>query len=45
MDITGSVMLTYSWFKLINKSLFIMCVVTCIQISNTDVSDRERQVL
>ena len=32
-------MLTYSCLKFIDKPLFTMCVVTCIQTSDIDVFD------
>jgi hypothetical protein len=32
----ASMMLTYSWLKFSDMSLFTMCVVICIQTSNTE---------
>ena len=38
MDITASMMLTHSWLKFTHMPLFTMCILTCIQTSNTDIS-------
>jgi len=37
----GSVLLTYSWLKYINMPSFAVCVIICMQTSNTDVLDLE----
>ena len=41
MDVMDSMTLTYPWLKLIDMPLFTICVVTCIQTSNTEVFDAE----
>ena len=39
----AGVMLTYSWLKSIDMILFTVCLVTCIQASNIEVSIRKNK--
>jgi hypothetical protein len=41
MDTMANVMLTNSWLKFVDMSLFTMCVVIRIQSSNIDIFDPE----
>jgi hypothetical protein len=45
MVIVASVMLIYFWLHFTDTPLFTMCVVTCILMSNNDVSNTEKSSL